>query len=59
MDGNQIFSEGGGGFQCTLFYGGCGILSVTISEVGGGRLLSKLKYSVVGAFSGMYCMRIT
>ena len=35
------------------FSGGCGILSVTISEVGGGRLLSKLKSAVVGAF--FYC----
>ena len=52
MDGNQVFFRRVGGFQLTLS-GGWGILSVTISQVVGGRL--KLKSAVVGTFSGMYC----
>ena len=48
------FSEGLVDFNWH-FSGEYGILSVTISDVGGGRLLSKLKSAVVGVFSGMYC----
>ena len=50
MDGDDFFIGGVLGF-IWHFSGGCSILSVTISEVGGG----KLKSAVVGAFSGMYC----
>ena len=37
------------------FSGGCDILSITVSEVGGGRLLSRLESAVVGTSSAMDC----
>ena len=37
------------------FSDGCDILSIPVSQVGGGRLLNKLKSTSVDAFSGMYC----
>ena len=43
--------RGGGGCQLTLFRWVCYFVA-TISEVGGDRLLSKLKSVVVGVFSG-------
>ena len=59
MDSNRVFfPKGVVGFNLH-FSGGCGILSVTMSEVGGGRLLSKLKSAMVGAFYCMYCMPTT
>ena len=49
----SVFFRSGVGFNLH-FSGWWDVLSVTISKVGGGRLLRKLNIALVGTFSGMY-----
>ena len=54
MDGDRFFQKGWWVSIKTLPV--CGVLSITISAVGGGRLVSRLESVVhMGVFYGMYC----